>query len=483
MDKILLICKLFDCDISELLNDNIKEVNETKQQKTKVNKAIEDFFDYITRFVEMFMAMTFRQKLKCIFEQIFNAGVLTLICLLGWGILSLILDSLFGFLSGSWYVGIISVFNSVYITVAIVLSITVLLHIFKIRYLDYYEIVKPEIKTDEKDAEKNIENKNAETQDDEENDHKRKCLFSRNREKIIIRDPNHSSSKFLVSVMKAVVVFFKIFLGFIGVFAATSFVCITALLIASFLFAKTGLLFVGGFLILAAMLAINFVILRSIYNFLTSRKSSKNITAWILIISLAASGIGAGFTLIGITQFDIVNTHDTIKTEFTVPMQDEFWIRSVYAPVKYEVADFDEVKIQVTHSKYSEIRLNSYKESVEIRTDEDAKAFEKLRAIIEGINNKQIIASCLFYDPIDEIIVYSSKENIDKIKANDEYNLSSEKEIEKLLNIIEKLESENTRLQDQNAEKDWIIEEKEIEIKDKAAIIEHLNSQIENMTE
>ena len=52
MDKILLICKLFNYDIGELMNENIKEVSETKQSKSKANKAIEDFFDYITRFVD-----------------------------------------------------------------------------------------------------------------------------------------------------------------------------------------------------------------------------------------------------------------------------------------------------------------------------------------------------------------------------------------------------------------------------------------------
>lgn len=482
MDKILLICKLFDCDIGELMNDNIKEVNETKQQKTKVNKAIEDFFDYITRFVEMFMAMTFKQKIKCIFEQIFNAGVLTLICLLGWAIFGSILDGIFGFMEASWYSGIMSIFQSIYIIVAVVLAITILLHIFKIRYLDYYEIIKPEIKTDEEDDEEPIENKNVESQDNEQNEPKRKSLFSRKREKIIIRDPKHSSSKFLVSIMKAIVVFFKIFLGLIGICVAIGFVCLTALLITTFLFAKTGLLFIGGFSIIAALLAINYVVLRSIYNFLTSRKSRKNITAWILIISLAVSGVGVGFTLVGTTRFDIVDTHETTKTEFIVPMQDKLAVASGHCPVKYVETDSNEIKIEVTHSKYSKIKLESYNDIVEVWVDDDIKAFERLRAIIKTINNKQI-NSYLFDNPIDDVILYSSKANIERIKANDEHNLSAEEEIQKLHNQIEKLENENVELKDKLAEKKWIIEEKETEIKDKDVIIEDLNSQIEEMTE
>ncbi len=483
MDKILLICKLFDCDIGELMNDNIKEVNETKQQKTKVNKAIEDFFDYITRFVEMFMAMTFKQKVKCIFEQIFNAGVLTLICLLGWGILGFVLDGLFGFLDGSWYSGIMSVFRSIYIVIGIILSLIVMLHIFKIRYLDYYEIVKPEIKPDEENNEEPVVNEIIVAEDKEQENPQRKSLFSRQREKIIIRDPKHSSSKFLVSIMNAMVLFFKLLLALIGICFAISFVCITALLITTFLFVNTGLLFIGGFLILAAVLAIDFVILRSIYNFLTSRKSRKNITAWILIISLAVSGVGVGFALVGTTQFNIVETHITTQTEFTIPMNEKLDISCGFVPVKYMETDSNDVKIKITHSKYWEMSLYNYDDTViHINLDGKIKTFDKLRTVIKDINNKQI-NSYLFDNPVDEVIVYSSKANIERIKANDEYNLSAEEEIQKLHNQIEKLENEITELEDELAENEWTIEEQETEIKDKDVIIEDLNSQIEEMTE
>ncbi len=481
MDKILLICKLFNCDIGELMNDNIKEVNETKQEKTKVNKAIEDFFDYITRFVDMFMAMTFKQKIKCIFEQMINAGILILICFLGWGILSLVLNGLFRFLDGSWYYGIMSVFRSIYIIIAGVLSLIVLLHIFKIRYLDYYEIVKPEITDDEayneSDNEEPIDNEKPEAEKGEEDKAKRNSLFSRKREKIIIRDPGHSSSKFLVSVMKAIVLFFKLFLGLAGICFAISFICITAFLVTTFLFRKAGFLFIGAFLILAAALAVNFVILRFIYNIITSRKSRKNVTAWILIISLVLSGVGVGFTLIGATQFNIVDIHDTVKSEFIVPMQDNLSIGSGHCPVKYVETSSDEVKIEVTHSRYCEIYLEAYDETLYVWADDYTNAFEKLREMIKDINNKQI-KSYLFGNPVDEIIVYSSKVNIDTIKKNDEFNISREEEMQSLINKLEMLQNENNELKNELADKKWLIEQKDAELKDKEAIINDLNAGI-----
>ena len=48
MDKVLLICKLYNYNIDELMNENIKEVSDTKQSKININKYIDDFFAFIT---------------------------------------------------------------------------------------------------------------------------------------------------------------------------------------------------------------------------------------------------------------------------------------------------------------------------------------------------------------------------------------------------------------------------------------------------
>ena len=47
MDKILSICEIFGYNIDELMNENIAEVNETKQSKININKYIDDFFAFI----------------------------------------------------------------------------------------------------------------------------------------------------------------------------------------------------------------------------------------------------------------------------------------------------------------------------------------------------------------------------------------------------------------------------------------------------
>ena len=63
MDKMLLICKLFNYDIDELMNENIVEVSENRQSKININKYIEEFFGFINKIIDMFSVMRFRDIL------------------------------------------------------------------------------------------------------------------------------------------------------------------------------------------------------------------------------------------------------------------------------------------------------------------------------------------------------------------------------------------------------------------------------------
>ncbi len=469
MDKILLICKLFDCDIGELMSENIKEVSETKQSKNRANKAIEDFFDYISRLVEMFGAMSFKQRVKCIFEQLLNAAVLAIICAFIWLILAAILNGLFSFLDYPIRSSIENVIGSIYMAVSVVASLTVLLHIFKIRYLDYYEIAKPDsaeaVSEAAPETDETVESSDEST-DSEETEATRRFLFNKKREKIIIRDPKHSSSKFLVAIAKAILFAIKLIVGFIGIFFAFSFVFLTATLILSFMFAKTGVLFVGILLGILALLAINYAILWLIYNFVTSKKTRKNVIALILVISLAASGVGAGLCFIGVTQFDIEKIPLTEQTEVTVAMKEDLAIEDSYRlPINYVEENRADVKISVTHSKYIDVYIDSDgKECFIYYTDDETTTFEHLRSIIEDINNKKINSDNFDFNVVEDITVYASPENIAKLKNNGTAQNNKEQQIYDLQAEIEALRNENSML--------------EIELYEKTAAIEDMKAQL-----
>ena len=85
MDKVLQLCKLFKLNINELINENISDVVEKKAVNRISNKYISSFFLYITKVVDMFSSMKFKQIILCLLEQMIIAfmvvGILTFVVL------------------------------------------------------------------------------------------------------------------------------------------------------------------------------------------------------------------------------------------------------------------------------------------------------------------------------------------------------------------------------------------------------------------
>lgn len=395
MDKVLTICKLFNYNIDELMNENVKEIDETKQAKNNINKYIDDFFAYITKTVKMLGSMKFKEKLKCFIEQVVIAIFLLFIFVIIGAIGSSILRGLISGLPSKIWNNVYNIFESVYLALALIIGLIIMLHIFKIRYLDYYEII-------EEDESKNIEEKNVVNQ-------------INNKEKIIIRDPKDSQSKFLNGIARIVIWCIKFIVICIGIIFAFTFIGITTLLILSFLFVKTGLIFFGTFIGLISALIINFLILELFYNFIVSKKIKKNRMAWMFLASLILAGISIGIILIGITKFNYIDASDRIndvEDTFTVEMTDNLSIKN--NSIQYIETESNDVKIVVKHSKYYKFKIKNYKERISIYAlQEEGNTMEFIRDIINDINNKEITD---YFSPVT--YVYTSKENIAKILQN-----------------------------------------------------------------
>lgn len=86
MEKIIQICQKFELNIDDLLNKDIREVKGEQESKNNINKFIEDSLHYITDSVNLFSNMSFKTKIKCIFEQLFIMGILAIVLLIIGGI-------------------------------------------------------------------------------------------------------------------------------------------------------------------------------------------------------------------------------------------------------------------------------------------------------------------------------------------------------------------------------------------------------------
>lgn len=402
MDKVLQICQMFNLNIDELLNQNIKEVNNAKQSKINVNKYLDDFLDYVTKTIDMFSSMKFKSKIKCIFEQLLISGFLVLIAIIIGALASTLITKLLMFIPWNYLYVIRNILESIYIILSIIIGLTLLLHIFKVRYLDYYVIVEEDETIDEGNKEEPKESK--------------KIYLEKKKEKIIIRDPRHSEYRFIKGLLKCILFIVKMIIASFMILLFMSLIFLVVMLILSFLFIKTGLVFLGGLLILLASFVINILVLIICYNFIVGQSTKKNKLALTFLIALISIGVGIASVAIGITKFKIVDsTLDSSYSRTTqeVNMQKDLVIFDYYG-IEYVESDNNNLKIEIRHSdlRTPEIILNNNYLNINIHSSEQ-DIFKSINRIISDINSKKIVD---YYN--SDIVIYTTKKNIEILKSN-----------------------------------------------------------------
>lgn len=448
MDKVLLICKLYNYNIDELMNENVKEVSETKKSKTNINKYIDDFFSFITKTIDMLSSMKFSQKLKCFIEQCVIALLLFIIFIILGAIGSGILQGVFGrLLPNKAYYFIHGIFESIYLVFGLVVGITILFHIFKVRYLDYYDAAKKAYEESKENSEDGVDNDEI-----KEVNKDRNLQFKDKRDTIVIRDPDHSQSKFINGIVKLILLCVKGFAIFMGINFGFSFIGLVALLVISFLFVKTGLIFIGALLGFVSGIVINFVVLEVLYNFVMDRLNHKTRIGIMLITALIMAGISFGTIVIGVTHFDISNENvDTVENEYDIQMEENLIIKGYGMNVEYIPEDRSDVKVVVKSSNINNIEMQKNENVVRFFNNGTNNNFmEAMRLTIKDINNKQI--KDYYYA---EMYVYASNDNINKMQGN------AQKEEQ------ERQQSEINNLKEKNEELEKRVEELENELDEK----------------
>jgi len=385
MDKMVQLCKIFNLSMDDLLNNDVSEVNNTKQAKSSINKFIDSFFKYVNKTIKMFSSMSFKEKFKCLFEQFLIVFGLAVVFLIVGLIGDILVTNLFSFLSYTAHSIVYNIFESLYVIAYLVLAIILVLYIFKIRYLDYYVIEESE-----KKIIKNIENN----------------------EKIIIRDPKHSEYRFINYIVKVFVICVKLFVSMFGVMFCFSFVGFALCFILSFLIIKSGLLFVGVIIGLVSLIVMNYVVLNFIYDFVFNHKSKKSLLAVMFVVSLFVLGCGIGLSLIGVSNFEIISAdsaYSDIRTEY-IDMNDDITFTG-YNFV-FKESDDNNIKITYKNTKNCEV-IKSVSENVYSFYYDYDYEFNFIKKIIRDVNDRKIYMD---YDCMIE--VSSNKSNIDKLEKN-----------------------------------------------------------------
>ncbi len=437
MDKVLQLCKLFDLNMDELLNQDIKEVSDNKQAKININKYIDDFLEYVTKTIDMFTSMSWKEKLKCLLEQfVIILSMIIIFAIIG-SVFDSILWNLSDVISSRIFELILSLLRVIYLIICFILGVILELHIFKVRYLDYYTIIKEDSK--KKSLEKEGEEASSKNLSNEEG----KIVYQQKSQKIIIRDPNHASYKFIDGLLKCFLLGMKIMVAFLACIACFSFIFLAICLVLSFLFVKTGLTFIGTILILIPSIIINLIVLTILYHFIISKKNKKMRLAISFVISLFMIGIGTGLMFLSFTNYDIeddVNSSSYMETEKVIPMTDNLYIHDNYYPIEYVESPFNDLKILIRHSNYYQPDIYHHDNMISFHLNtKDSNRMDMVRKIMEDLNEKKLVNYTNY-----KITIYTSKENMEKLEANKiTYQQQQEqKEKEKLYDEINSLHAE-----------------------------------------
>lgn len=396
MDKMIQLCKMFNLNMDELLNQDIKETKDRETRKNKFNKQVDSFLNFITKTVNMFSYMKFKDILKCIFEQIF----LLIIAFVIFYVFALIINYILNVITNIIPYKIRDFIEMILYIAYMCFSAMVLLHIFKIRYLDYYKIVNKE-DIDKEIKEEIIENK------------KENVVVKKQYEKIIIRDPEKSSAGFFNLLAHIIMIMFKSFVALLTIPFIGSFILVIILIVLSFLFTKTGVIFVGILIGGFGILLLNALIIIISYNYIFNGKFKWNRYLYEFLLSLILGGVGIGCIVVGIKDFNVLdysNEKYYVKEIKNIELKNDLNI--YYYNAHFVETNSNEVRIVLIKPKYSHNELYYDIKNNNIYVNNQHSDFmNRIRFAIEVLNDKYV-----FDDVNTRILIYANPENISKIQ-------------------------------------------------------------------
>ena len=144
-DKIVQIANLFDCSMDDLINDKVTDIESFfRKNKNNINKVWNSFLNFLTNSVDMFSKMTFGQGLKCIMAIFLLCFILNIVGLIICGSAAGIIANIFSFFSDEIVLSIRIILKSIFHLIWFIIAAIIVIHTFKIRYLNGYEKEKEE---------------------------------------------------------------------------------------------------------------------------------------------------------------------------------------------------------------------------------------------------------------------------------------------------------------------------------------------------
>lgn len=402
MDKLVLLCKIFNCNLDDLINKDITQIEDLSSSKKILTNFIKSIGDGITKTIKMIENFSFKDLVKFII-QILVIVLVIAICRIPF---SLVEDAVYNILSEYQNNVICNVFLTFFefiISIGYsVFAIITFFYIYKVKFLNEAEIIKQENNAKTSDTNKQIKSSD-------------KYIIKSNKMTIL-----EFLTMLLIWFLKFMVIVFMIPTL---ISLLTTIVCFTLFIVLLF----KGLLLTGPILITISLIVFGVVLLEIMFNFIVNKKSNYKRVFIAMISSITVFGIGVLFSMIYFSNLKLMDRPSpkfkNKKMEQVISMNDSLFIHNYNGNINYEVdpnMSNDEVKLVLSYysntitPKVNKNDDNTY--SIGVIQSKYFRMQDYTDDIINNLKKKRVYT---YYGVNDiNVSVFASEENINKIKEN-----------------------------------------------------------------
>lgn len=420
------LCNILNCSLDDLVDDGACGNGKMVEQKININTYLKEVLDFITKTLNMFWSMRLVEKIKCILEM----GLIIFIIFLVWRVIGEVIYSIFDgiiYMLPNFLMRLIyNISSIIYNIFGLILGFIIFIHIFKVRYLDYFVTIEDSSVVDKVIEEPILDSDNEE----------KKIQFTGNKKnKIIIRDPKHSVYSFFGVLARIIDWFIKFILLFVAFFGGVSFIVLIFGLTFSIWKIYRGIIFLGIAIMILGCVVVNFIVLRVIYNFLLNQKNNIGWIFRIFIFGFVLIGVGIGISFgiyLTFDKEDYDNDMEYVKRSFVLD-KDEDIVIDFLDDYRTELIIDDsvsEVTIDIMYNKMGNIDLDYYDYSI---YDDDYRNYKIYYVnYYDGINNfiDGVIYLCdrledkkridnYQYEEISEIQITLSNRDLEWLRSNE----------------------------------------------------------------
>jgi len=423
--KMISMCKIFDCTLDELMNEDIIELRKNAKRSYTFNDLLDEVTDILKRTFHMFDSMNFRSVLRFLFEM-FLLFLFILLLNIPFNYIFELGNDVFINIPGDIGRLFISIWRLITDVVHMVVAVVSFVYIYKIRFLDKFEEAK---EIDSKDA---VKEKEASVKQEIKKDEVRK---------VEIRKYDFGIFTYLGKIALFFIKFFVLLISFPIIFLL--FCTVTGVVVGTVLMFN-GVFFIGAIICLLSVISFTVGLLNIIYNFIVNHRSNWQKLFIVFIVSIIGFGVGAGISVFEFSKMTVsseapVHVKSSVKVE-TFPMREDMYLSNLMYDYVVDNTLGDLVKVEITYYDVftEDVVIQSYDNPSYIQIVTKSKRSVNLGQLydilIEDLKNKRLSN----YTALGQykFKVYASEENIDKLQRNLEnrYKIDASPTIEEGMN-------------------------------------------------